>query len=85
MTLVEPVLRRAPRGYPVDRPRVERLRLKNLTLYARHPLEPWLHEPRCREQVRIAGRARSSPGWAATSSRRRAVEVRAAVRPRPVP
>ncbi len=52
LTLVEPVLKRAPRGYPVDHPRVERLRLKNLTLYARHPLEPWLHEPRCRDQVR---------------------------------
>ena len=52
MTLVEPVLKRAPRGYPVDHPRVERLRLKNLTLHARHPLEPWLHEARCRETVR---------------------------------
>jgi uncharacterized protein (TIGR02453 family) len=52
MTLVEPALKRAPRGYPVDHPRVERLRLKNLTLYARHPLEPWLHDERCRERVR---------------------------------
>jgi hypothetical protein len=31
---------------------VERLRLKNLTLFARHALEPWLHEERCREIVR---------------------------------
>ena len=52
MTLVEPELKRAPRGYPVDHPRVERLRLKNLTLFARHPLEPWLHDARCRERVR---------------------------------
>ena len=52
MTLVEPGLKRAPRGYPVDHPRVQRLRLKNLTLYARHPLEPWLHDERCRAQVR---------------------------------
>jgi uncharacterized protein (TIGR02453 family) len=52
MTLVDPVLKRAPRGYPTDHPRVERLRLKSLTLFARHPLEPWLHEERCREQVR---------------------------------
>jgi len=40
MTLVAPALKRAPRGYPLDHPRVERLRLKNLTLYARHALEP---------------------------------------------
>ncbi|HVF80038.1 MAG TPA: DUF2461 domain-containing protein [Solirubrobacteraceae bacterium] len=52
MTLVEPQLKRAPRGYPVDHPHVERLRLKNLTLLHRHPLEPWLHDTRCREQVR---------------------------------
>jgi uncharacterized protein (TIGR02453 family) len=52
MTLIEPELKRAPRGYPLDHPRVERLRLKNLTVFARHPLEPWLHEERCRELVR---------------------------------
>jgi uncharacterized protein (TIGR02453 family) len=52
MTLVEPVLKRAPRGYPADHPRVARLRLKNLTVYARHPLEPWLHDQRCAERVR---------------------------------
>lgn len=52
MTLVEPALRRAPRGYPLDHPRLERLRLKNLTVSARHPLEPWLHGERCREVVR---------------------------------
>ena len=52
MELVEPQLKRAPRGYPVDHPRVQRLRLKNLTVYARHPLEPWLHDERCRERVR---------------------------------
>lgn len=52
MELVEPELKRAPRGYPVDHPRVQRLRLKNLTVFARHPLEPWLHDERCREVVR---------------------------------
>lgn len=39
-------------GYPVGHPRVERLRLKNLTLLARHRLEPWLHDERCRDRVR---------------------------------
>jgi uncharacterized protein (TIGR02453 family) len=52
MELVEPELKRAPRGYPLDHPRVDRLRLKNLTVFARHPLEPWLHDERCREIVR---------------------------------
>ncbi|HEV2785590.1 MAG TPA: DUF2461 domain-containing protein [Solirubrobacteraceae bacterium] len=53
MQLVEPELKRAPRGYPLDHPRLDRLRLKNLTLFARHPLEPWLHDERCRERVRV--------------------------------
>ena len=52
MQLVEPELKRAPRGYPLDHPRLHRLRLKNLTLFARHPLEPWLHDESCRERVR---------------------------------
>lgn len=52
LTLVDPVLVRAPRGYPVDHPRIDRLRLKNLTVFARHTLEPWLHEQHCREIVR---------------------------------
>ena len=52
MTLVDPVLKRAPRGYPVDHPRIERLRLKSLTLYARHTLEPWLHDDGCGARVR---------------------------------
>ena len=52
MELVEPELKRAPRGYPLDHPHVDRLRLKNITVFARHPLEPWLHDERCRERVR---------------------------------
>lgn len=66
MELVEPELKRAPRGYPLDHPRVERLRLKNITVFARHALEPWLHEERCREVVRaeLAG-ARPLVTWLA--------------------
>ena len=45
LTLAEPELKRAPRGYPIDHPRIDRLRLKELTLHRRHALEPWLHEP----------------------------------------
>jgi len=47
LSLIEPELKRAPRGYPNDHPRIERLRLKRITAYLRHPLEPWLHKPRC--------------------------------------
>jgi uncharacterized protein (TIGR02453 family) len=52
MTLVEPSLKRTPRGYPQDHPRAERLRLRSFTVSRRHPLEPWLHEPACDELVR---------------------------------
>ena len=52
LSLVEPELKRAPRGYPNDHPRVERLRLKRVTVFHRHPLEPWLHKPRCDRVVR---------------------------------
>ena len=52
LTLPEPALKRAPRGYPQDHPRIDRLRLKELAVYRRHPLEPWLHEPACDELVR---------------------------------
>jgi uncharacterized protein (TIGR02453 family) len=52
LAVPEPELKRAPRGYPPDHPRVDRLRLKELTVYRRHPLEPWLHRPECDEKVR---------------------------------
>jgi uncharacterized protein (TIGR02453 family) len=52
LELVEPELKRAPRGYPQDHPRLDRLRLRNMTVRRRHALEPWLHEPECRERVR---------------------------------
>jgi uncharacterized protein (TIGR02453 family) len=47
LSLVEPELKRSPRGYPNDHPRRDRLRLKRITVYRRHALEPWLHRPRC--------------------------------------
>ena len=51
LSLAEPELKRAPRGYPNDHPRVERLRLKRVTVAERHPLEPWLHEPSCDRRI----------------------------------
>jgi uncharacterized protein (TIGR02453 family) len=51
LELVAPALKRAPRGYPPDHPRVDLLRRKALTVHRRHALEPWLHEPRCADLV----------------------------------
>jgi uncharacterized protein (TIGR02453 family) len=59
LTPPEPALKRAPRGYPADHPRLHWLRLKGLTVSRRHPLGPWLHKPACdkrvREQLEAAG------------------------------
>lgn len=52
LTLAEPELKRAPRGYRPDHPRIDWLRLRNITVHRRHALEPWLHEPECAERVR---------------------------------
>jgi uncharacterized protein (TIGR02453 family) len=52
LSVPEPELKRAPRGYSPDHPRIDRLRLKELTVYRRHALEPWLHEPACPARVR---------------------------------
>lgn len=48
-----PELKRAPRSYPPDHPRIERLRIKELTVHRRHELGPWLHTPACTERIRI--------------------------------
>src|SRR5919109_375434 len=66
LTLSEPELKRAPRGYPQDHPRIDRLRLKELTVHKRHALEPWLHRPACDELIRteLAG-ARPLVAWLA--------------------
>jgi uncharacterized protein (TIGR02453 family) len=47
-----PELKRAPRGYPLDHPRIDRLRMKEITVYRRHPLEPWLHKPEAVSRIR---------------------------------
>jgi len=51
LVLAEPGLKRAPRGYPADHPRLERLRLKELTVSRRYPLQRWLHQPECDKRV----------------------------------
>ena len=52
LELVAPELKRAPKGWPPDHPRIERMRLKNLTVFRRHELGPWLHTAECDERVR---------------------------------
>ena len=48
----EPELKRAPKGYAPDHPRIERLRMKRLTLFHRHRLGRWLHTAKCDERIR---------------------------------
>ena len=52
LELAPPELKRAPRGYPIDHPRIERLRMKEITVFRRHALEPWLHTPACQSRIR---------------------------------
>jgi uncharacterized protein (TIGR02453 family) len=52
LALTDPELKRAPRGYPQDHPRIDRLRLKEITVYRRHELGPWLHEPKADKLIR---------------------------------
>lgn len=51
LALAEPELKRAPKGFSPDHPRIERLRLKRLALYHRHPLRRWLHTRACDQRV----------------------------------
>ena len=52
LSLSSPGLKRAPRGYAVDHPRVELLRLKTITVSRRHEVGRWLHTRRCDSLVR---------------------------------
>jgi uncharacterized protein (TIGR02453 family) len=52
LELAEPGLKRAPRGYPTDHPRVDLLRLTTITVSRRHPLRKWLHTRDCDRRVR---------------------------------
>jgi len=54
LDLAEPELKRAPKGYAPDHPRIERLRLKHLAVHHRHQLRRWLHTRECDRRVRTA-------------------------------
>jgi uncharacterized protein (TIGR02453 family) len=52
LTLADPELKRAPRGYPLEHPRIDRLRMKELTVHRRHELGPWLHKRSADTRIR---------------------------------
>jgi uncharacterized protein (TIGR02453 family) len=77
LTIIEPALKRAPKGYPADHPRIDRLRMKSLTVYRRDQLELWLHTPECDKRVKAElEAARSLVKWIAET-------VGPSTRPRP--
>lgn len=52
LSLNEPDLRRAPRGYAPDHPRIDLLRRRALTVSHRHPLAGWIHRPAAGARIR---------------------------------
>ena len=44
-------LKSAPRGYPVDHPRIALLRYKGLTAWKQWPVEPWLESEQAKDRV----------------------------------
>ncbi len=52
LELIEPELKRAPKGYSPDHPRIDRLRLKRMTLFHRSPLGRWLHSSAADDRIR---------------------------------
>lgn len=52
LSLNEPELSRAPRGYPADHPRLELLRRRRLIVAQRHPLAGWLHQAAAMTRIR---------------------------------
>jgi len=51
LTLNEPELVRAPRGYQADHPRLDLLRRRRLTVARRHELRAWLHRPQAGRHI----------------------------------
>jgi uncharacterized protein (TIGR02453 family) len=68
LTAAEPELKRPPRGFPGDHPRLHRLRLKRLTVHRRHELTRRLHQPACATDIRAElEAARPLMRWLATN------------------
>ncbi len=66
LALASPELKRAPKGYTPDHPRIDLLRLKTLTVSQRHRVRKWLHTKECDKRV-IAQLEACKPlvGWLA--------------------
>ncbi len=54
MRPIAPSLKRAPKGYAVDHPRIDRLRMKRLTVFRRYELGRWLHTDECDKRIHSA-------------------------------
>ena len=68
LRMIEPSLKRAPKGYSPDHPRIERLRMKELTAFRRHELGPWLHTAKCDARIKSELEAtRPLVRWLATT------------------
>ena len=59
LELAPPELKRGPRGYPADHPRMDLLRRRRMVVAKRHDLAAWVHRPeagaRIRAQLEAAG------------------------------
>ena len=45
------VLKKAPRGYPIDHPRIDLLRYKGLVAWQEWPVEPWLETAETKDRI----------------------------------
>jgi uncharacterized protein (TIGR02453 family) len=52
LELAAPDLKRGPRGYPADHPRMELLRRRRMVVVQRHDLAGWLHRPEAGARIR---------------------------------
>lgn len=52
LSLVEPELKRAPKGYAPDHPRIDWFRLKRLAVHRHDPMRRWLHTHECDKRIR---------------------------------
>jgi uncharacterized protein (TIGR02453 family) len=58
------VLKRAPRGYPADHPRITLLRYKGVVTWKEWPVEPWLGTPAAKQRVAaFLGASRPLCAW----------------------
>jgi uncharacterized protein (TIGR02453 family) len=52
LELTAPELKRGPRGYAADHPRLDLLKRRRMVVLQRHPLRAWLHRPEAGRRIR---------------------------------